>query len=193
MNLDILIVSLYSYIFGSIPFGLLITKIFIKKDVRKIGSGNIGATNVLRTGKKSLAILTLLLDIFKGYISVFIAILFFKDLVYLAALICFIGHIYPIWLKFKGGKGVATFLGIILGFSFNLAFIFGIIWLIILYIFKYSSLSSIISTFSLLLYSVYLNNFDLSTYLFIVFVIILHTHRQNIIRLKNKTENKIKF
>ena len=193
MNLDILIVSLYSYIFGSIPFGLLITKIFIKKDVRKIGSGNIGATNVLRTGKKSLAILTLLLDIFKGYISVFIAILFFKDLVYLAALICFIGHIYPIWLKFKGGKGVATFLGIILGFSFNLAFIFGIIWLIILYIFKYSSLSSIISTFSLLLYSVYLNNFDLSSYLFIVFVIILHTHRQNIIRLKNKTENKIKF
>ncbi len=193
MNLDILIVSLYSYIFGSIPFGLLITKIFIKKDVRKIGSGNIGATNVLRTGKKSLAILTLLLDIFKGYISVFIAILFFKDLVYLAALICFIGHIYPIWLKFKGGKGVATFLGIILGFSFNLAFIFGIIWLIILYIFKYSSLSSIISTFSLLLYSVYLNNFDLSTYLFIVFVIILHTHKQNIIRLKNKTENKIKF
>ena len=193
MNLDILIVSLYSYIFGSIPFGLLITKIFIKKDVKKIGSGNIGATNVLRTGKKSLAILTLLLDIFKGYISVFIAILFFKDLVYLAALICFIGHIYPIWLKFKGGKGVATFLGIILGFSFNLAFIFGIIWLIILYIFKYSSLSSIISTFSLLLYSVYLNNFDLSTYLFIVFVIILHTHRQNIIRLKNKTENKIKF
>tara|TARA_B110001452_G_scaffold101338_1_gene84048 strand:+ start:1695 stop:2276 length:582 start_codon:yes stop_codon:yes gene_type:complete len=193
VNLDILIVSLYSYIFGSIPFGLLITKIFIKKDVRKIGSGNIGATNVLRTGKKSLAILTLLLDIFKGYISVFIAILFFKDLVYLAALICFIGHIYPIWLKFKGGKGVATFLGIILGFSFNLAFIFGIIWLIILYIFKYSSLSSIISTFSLLLYSVYLNNFDLSTYLFIVFVIILHTHRQNIIRLKNKTENKIKF
>tara|TARA_B100000767_G_scaffold31830_1_gene27215 strand:+ start:502 stop:1083 length:582 start_codon:yes stop_codon:yes gene_type:complete len=193
VNLDILIVSLYSYIFGSIPFGLLITKIFIKKDVRKIGSGNIGATNVLRTGKKSLAILTLLLDIFKGYISVFIAILFFKDLVYLAALICFIGHIYPIWLKFKGGKGVATFLGIILGFSFNLAFIFGIIWLIILYIFKYSSLSSIISTFSLLLYSVYLNNFDLSTYLFIVFVIILHTHKQNIIRLKNKTENKIKF
>ena len=193
MNLDILIVSLYSYIFGSIPFGLLITKIFIKKDVRKIGSGNIGATNVLRTGKKSLAILTLLLDIFKGYISVFIAILFFRDLVYLAALICFIGHIYPIWLKFKGGKGVATFLGIILGFSFNLAFIFGIICLIILYIFKYSSLSSIISTFSLLLYSVYLNNFDLSTYLFIVFVIILHTHRQNIIRLKNKTENKIKF
>ena len=118
MNLDIAYVFIYSYLLGSIPFGLIITKFFLGKDIRNIGSGNIGTTNVLRTGKKSLAAATLILDILKGYISILIAHKYFSELIYLSALICFIGHIFPFWLKFKGGKGVATYLGIILGISF---------------------------------------------------------------------------
>ena len=114
MNLDILYVFTYSYFIGSVPFGLIITKIFLGKDIRNIGSGNIGTTNVLRTGKKSLAAATLLFDILKGFVSITIAYKYFNELIYLSALICLIGHIFPIWLKFKGGKGVATYLGIIL-------------------------------------------------------------------------------
>ena len=105
MNFDIFNVFVYSYLLGSIPFGLIITKIFLGKDIRKVGSGNIGTTNVLRTGKKSLAAATLLLDVLKGYISILITYIFFSDLIYLSALTCFIGHVYPIWLKFRGGKG----------------------------------------------------------------------------------------
>ena len=193
MNIDIITVFLYSYLLGSIPFGLIITKFFLKKDIRNVGSGNIGATNVLRTGNKLLATLTLIFDIFKGYISIFFSTIYFTDLIYLAALSCFIGHIFPIWLKFKGGKGVATYLGIILAFSFKFAIIFGLTWLIILFIFRYSSLSSISSTLLVFLYSLLLNEFSLSLYLFLVFLIILYTHRENIMRLIRKTENKIKF
>jgi glycerol-3-phosphate acyltransferase PlsY len=178
---------------GSIPFGLIITKIFLKEDVRNIGSGNIGATNVLRTGNKLLAALTLVFDVFKGYISIYLSTTYFSDLIYLAALSCFVGHIFPIWLKFKGGKGVATYLGIILAFSFEFAVIFSLTWLIILFIFRYSSLSSISSALLIFLYSLFLNNFPLSLYLFLVFIIILFTHKENIIRLIGKTENKIKF
>ena len=193
MNIDILLVFLYSYFLGSIPFGLILTKLFLREDIRKIGSGNIGATNVLRTGKKFLAIMTLLLDIIKGFLTVYFTSVYFSDLVYLAALICFIGHIYPVWLKFKGGKGVAVYLGTIIFISFKCAVIFGIIWIIILFIYKYSSLSSIISALLVFIYSVFLNNFSLNLYLIIAFIIMLHTHKENIIRLRNKNENKIKF
>ncbi len=193
MNLDLIIVVTYSYALGSIPFGLIITKIFLKEDIRNIGSGNIGATNVLRTGKKILAASTLLFDILKGYLTIYITSIYFKDLLYFAALICFVGHIFPIWLKFKGGKGIATFLGIILAFSYNLAIIFGLSWLIIFFIFKYSSLSSIIAAFVVLIYSFLIVDFSLSFYLFSVFIIILFTHRENIMRLRSKNENKIKF
>ena len=119
MDVNLIIVALYSYIFGSIPFGLILTNLFLKKDIRKVGSGNIGTTNVLRTGNKFLAILTLAFDLFKGYVSVYVTMLYYSDLVSYAALICFIGHIFPIWLKFKGGKGVATYLGVILAFSYD--------------------------------------------------------------------------
>lgn len=193
MNSDLIIVFLLSYICGSIPFGLIVTKIFLQEDVRKIGSGNIGATNVLRTGKKSLAALTLLLDASKGFFSVYLTLFYFNDLVYLAALMCFVGHIYPIWLKFKGGKGVATYLGIVLALSFKFAIIFILTWLVVLYFFRYSSLSSILSAFTVLMYSFYLNNFSLYLYLFMAFIIILYTHRENILRLKNKEESKIKL
>jgi|TARA_B110000211_G_scaffold228261_1_gene284226 glycerol-3-phosphate acyltransferase PlsY len=193
MNIDILLVFFYSYFLGSIPFGLILTKLFLREDIRKIGSGNIGATNVLRTGKKFLAIMTLLLDIIKGFLTVYATSIYFNDLVYLAALICFIGHIYPIWLKFKGGKGVAVYLGTIIFISFKCAIIFGLIWIITLFIYKYSSLSSIFSALLVFIYSVFLNNFSLSLYLIIAFIIMLYTHKENIMRLRNKAENKIKF
>ena len=193
MNLDLIIVFLYSYLIGSIPFGLLFTKIFLKKDVREIGSGNIGATNVLRTGNKLLASLTLIFDILKGYISIYITLTYFNDLIYLSALACFIGHIFSIWLKFRGGKGIATYLGIISAFSLKFTLIFGVIWLAVLLLFRYSSLSSIVSTLFIFFYSLILVNYTLSLYLFSVFVIVVFTHRENIIRLKAKKETKIQF
>ena len=193
MNLELILVFFYSYTLGSIPFGLITTKLFLKKDIRKIGSGNIGATNVLRTGNKLLAIITLFLDIIKGYLSIYISLKYFNEFIYLAALISFIGHIFPIWLKFKGGKGVATYLGIILALSTELGVLFILVWLIVLFIFKYSSLSSIFSALSVLLFSIVQNNYILSTYLFVSFIIILYTHKENIIKLYNKNENKIKF
>ena len=193
MNADILLVFLYSYLLGSIPSGLILTKIFLKKDIRNMGSGNIGTTNVLRTGKKSLALATLIFDILKGYVSVLISLKYFNDLVFLSSLICFIGHIFPIWLKFKGGKGVAVYLGIILALSFALGVVFGITWIFIAFIFKYSSFASIIGSLTVLLYSITLNNYSFSFFLFIIFIIILFTHRENIIRLKNSKEGKIKL
>ena len=193
MNLEIILVLIYSYFLGSIPFGLIITKVILRKDIRKIGSGNIGTTNVLRTGKKSLAIATLIFDILKGYVSVIITLKYFNDLVYFSALICFIGHIFPVWLKFKGGKGVATYLGIILALSFKFGIIFGLTWLLISFIFKYSSLSSMIGALIVFVYSIFLNNITLSIFLFITFIIILYTHRENIVRLKDSSETKIKL
>jgi glycerol-3-phosphate acyltransferase PlsY len=193
VNIYTIIVFLYSYFIGSIPFGLIVTRVFLKKDIRNIGSGNIGATNVLRTGKKYLALLTLLLDVFKGYLAIYITAKYFNDFIYLSALVCLLGHIFPLWMKFKGGKGVAVYLGIILALSIKITIIFGISWLIILYVFKYSSLSSIFSTLIIFLYSLTLNDFDLSVYFFVVFVIVLYSHKENILRLKNKKENKIKF
>ena len=193
MNLDILYVFVYSYLLGSIPFGLIITKIFLGKDIRKVGSGNIGTTNVLRTGKKSLAAATLLFDVLKGYFSIIITYNYFNDLIYLSALICFIGHIFPIWLKFKGGKGVATYLGVILGISLNLGIVFGVTWIVIALIFRYSSLSSILGSMSVWIYSIFFANEMQSYFLFFLFVIIFFTHKENIIRLKNSKETKIKI
>ena len=193
MNSDILYVIAYSYILGSIPFGLIITKIFLGKDIRNIGSGNIGTTNVLRTGKKSLAAATLLFDVLKGYVSILIAYKYFNELIYLSALICFIGHILPVWLKFKGGKGVATYLGIILGISFTLGLIFGVAWIIIAIIFRYSSLSSILGSIIVCIYSIFTSNEIQTYFLLIVFVFIVFTHKENIIRLKNSKESKIKL
>ncbi len=193
MNLDLIIVFLYSYLLGSIPFGLIITKIFLKEDVRNIGSGNIGATNVLRTGKKSLAGLTLLFDVLKGYASVFFTSIHFSEFIYLSALLCLLGHIFPIWLKFKGGKGVATYLGIIIALSLKFGIVFGVSWLVVLFLFKFSSLASIVSSLIVFLYSIILIDINLNTPLFIFFLIILYTHKDNIIRIKNKTENKIKL
>jgi glycerol-3-phosphate acyltransferase PlsY len=191
--IELIYISIYSYILGSIPFGLVLTKIFLKKNIREIGSGNIGATNVLRTGKKSLAAATLLLDALKAYTSVIITLSFFSDYIYFSALVCFLGHIFPIWLKFNGGKGIAVYLGILFAFSIYLGLIFMISWIIILYISKYSSLSSLVSSMVILLYSIALNNFNMSLFFFIIFIIIVYTHRENISRIRDKTENKTNF
>ena len=192
MDINLIIVAVYSYLLGSIPFGLVLTKIFLKKDLREIGSGNIGTTNVLRTGKRSLAVTTLMLDLLKGYFSIIITFTYFENLISYSALICFIGHIFPVWLKFKGGKGVATYLGVILALSYKFFLIFGITWLVLSFLFRYASLSSIISSLIVFVYSYFfINNF--SIILFIFFVIIIYTHRENIVRLKNSEENKIKL
>ena len=192
MDINLIIVAVYSYLLGSIPFGLVLTKIFLKKDIREIGSGNIGTTNVLRTGKKSLAISTLILDLLKGYLSIIITFTYFENLISYSALICFIGHIFPVWLKFKGGKGVATYLGVILALSYKFFLIFGIAWLVLSFLYRYASLSSIISSLIVFIYSYFfINNFSLI--LFIFFIIIIFTHRENIVRLKNSEESKIKL
>ena len=192
MDTNLIIVAMYSYLLGSIPFGLVLTKIFLKKDIREIGSGNIGTTNVLRTGKKSLAIATLILDLLKGYFSIAITFIYFENLISYSALICFIGHIFPVWLKFKGGKGVATYLGVVLALSYKFFLIFGITWLVLSFLFRYASLSSIVSSLIVFVYSYFfINNFSLI--LFIFFVIIVYTHRENIVRLKNSEESKIKL
>ena len=192
MDINLIIVAVYSYLLGSIPFGLVLTKIFLKKDIREIGSGNIGTTNVLRTGKKSLAVATLMLDLLKGYFSIIITFTYFENLISYSALIWFIGHIFPVWLKFKGGKGVATYLGVILALSYKFFLIFGITWLVLSFLFRYASLSSIISSLIVFVYSYFfINNFSLI--LFIFFVIIIYTHRENIVRLKNSEESKIKL
>ena len=192
MDINLIIVAVYSYLLGSIPFGLVLTKIFLKKDIREIGSGNIGTTNVLRTGKKSLAVTTLILDLLKGYFSIIITFTYFENLISYSALICFIGHIFPIWLKFKGGKGVATYLGVILALSYKFFLIFGITWLVLSFLFRYASLSSIISSLIVFVYS-YFFIYNFSLILFIFFVIIVYTHRENIVRLKNSEESKIKL
>ncbi len=193
MNLDLLIVALYSYFLGSIPFGLILTKIFLKKDIRKVGSGNIGTTNVLRTGSKLLAIATLIFDLLKGYVSVYVTLSYYESLTSYSALICIIGHIFPIWLKFKGGKGVATYLGIILAFSYNFFLIFGVSWIALSLLFRFASLSSMISSLVIVLYSYFFENNNYSLVLFIFFVIILFTHKENVVRIKNSKENKIKL
>ena len=193
MTTEIITVFIASYLSGSIPFGLILTKIFLNKDLRKIGSKNIGATNVLRTGNKIVAGFTLFLDISKGIIPILITKEYFTDLIYVSSLAALLGHIFPVWLRFKGGKGVATYLGIIFILSFNLGVIFCVSWILISIASKYSSLSSILSTIIVFIVSFFYNNFELTSYLFITFIIILYTHRQNIVRIKNKSEDKIKL
>ena len=197
MLVNNLLLTILFYLIGSFPFALILTKLSGFGDIRNIGSGNVGATNVLRTGNKLLAIIVLSLDILKGLIPYLIIHIYFNELSLLNKIflchLAVIGHIYPIWLKFKGGKGVATYLGVILALSFKFGIIFGITWLIISFIFKYSSLASMISALIVFAYSTILDNTTLSVFLFISFVIILYTHRENIVRLKDSKETKIKL
>ena len=191
--MELILAITVSYLMGSIPFGLILTKIFLKKDIREIGSGNIGATNVLRTGNKLIGYLTLILDVLKAVIPVLYIKFNFPELVYISSLSAFIGHVFPIWLKFKGGKGVATYVGILFSINYFLGIIFVISWLIIFFISKYSSLGSILSTLVIPIF-IFLNTSYKNQYFFIImFVLILYTHRENVKRLINKEESKTKI
>ena len=190
--MEYLIVVLVSYLLGSIPFGFILTKIYLKKDIRDIGSGNIGATNALRTGNKLIGYTTLTLDILKAAITVIYIKLNYADYIFIASLSIFLGHVFPIWLKFKGGKGVATYVGILFSINIIFGFIFISTWMMTFLITKYSSLSSIIAS---LLVPIYLILFEASNSIFFItmFVLIFYTHRENVKRLKNKEENKTKI
>ena len=182
-----------SYFIGSIPFGFLLTKIFLKKDIREIGSGNIGATNALRTGIKLIGYSTLALDIGKAVILLLIIKFNFSEYLFISSIAIFLGHVFPIWLKFKGGKGVATYVGILFCINIYLAVIFIIVWFVVFVISKYSSLASMIASLFVPLSSYFLFN-DINYYFYIIlFSLILITHRENIKRLKNNTESKTKI
>ena len=190
--MDYIITALVSYLFGSIPFGYLFTKILLKKDIRNVGSGNIGATNVLRTGNKSLGYLTLVLDIVKAVVPVIYIKFNYPDLVYISALCAFLGHLFPVWLKFKGGKGVATFVGILISINIYYAVVFGTIWILTFLISKYSSLSSLFASISIPIYLLIIDKGNIIFFI-IMFVLIFYTHRENIKRLINKEETKSKI
>ncbi len=178
---------------GSIPFGLILTKLFLKKDIREIGSGNIGATNVLRSGNKIIGYITLILDILKAVIPVIFVKIYYTDFLYLASLSAFLGHVFPIWLKFKGGKGVATYVGILFAINIYFGIIFSLCWFVIFGITRLSSLSSLIASISIPVYLIITNRFDEIIFFIIMFVLIFFTHRENIKRLKNKEETKTKI
>ena len=189
--MDITLVILYSYLLGSIPFGLIYAKIAGLGDVRNIGSGNIGATNVLRMGNKQVAAYTLLSDIAKGSIAVLITNKFFNEYSLLAFLIVYLGHIFPVWLKFKGGKGVATFIGGLLITNYILGLVFLITWGVIAKVFKISSLSAIIAFIVTLVVTVVFYDFNLTLLMFFFTVFSIYTHRDNIKRIFSGDESKI--
>ena len=193
LNFELFLIILVSYLFGSIPFGLLLTKIFLKKDIREIGSGNIGATNVLRSGNKILGYSTLVLDILKAVLPILYIKFFMNDYLYISALSIFIGHVFPIWLKFKGGKGVASYLGILCCLDIFTALIFAVVWISIFVLFKFSSLSSLLASLTIPIFHFFYNSNSDYYFYFMMFILIFFTHRENIKRLRNNTESKSKI
>ena len=169
--MEFLTIGIISYLMGSIPFGFILTKIFLKKDIREIGSGNIGATNALRTGNKLIGFSTLLLDVVKAILPVLYVKINHPELIYIASLCAFLGHVFPVWLKFKGGKGVATYVGILFTINILLGFIFCVSWLLIFLISKYSSLSSLIGSLMIPVYIFF--NEQMSNVLFFVIMFVL--------------------
>ena len=190
--MEYLIIASSSYLLGSIPFGFILTKVFLKRDIRDIGSGNIGATNALRTGNKSLGYTTLLLDITKAILPILYVKFNYPDYIFIASLCTFLGHVFPIWLKFKGGKGVATYVGILFSINLILGLLFIISWAVTFLFSKYSSLSSLVASLMVPIYSIIFENYN-SIFFIIMFVLILYTHRENVKRLKNKEETKTKI
>ena len=190
--MEIIVISIMSYLMGSIPFGFILTKFFLKKDIRDIGSGNIGATNALRTGNKSLGYGTLFLDVIKAVIPVIYVKLNYPDYIFIASLCVFLGHVFPIWLKFKGGKGVATYVGILFSINLTIGFVFLGVWFFTFLISKYSSLSSLFGSLSVPIYLFFFTSQNL-VFFSIMFILIFYTHRENVKRLKNKEESKTKI
>lgn len=188
---------LFGYLFGSIPFGLLLSKLAGLGDVRSIGSGNIGATNVLRTGRKDVAAATLLLDAGKGFAAVLLAAQFGPGTAALAAIGALVGHCYPVWLKFKGGKGVATFLGVVLALSWPHALLFALVWLGMAFAMRYSSLAALVATLCVPLAAFlfpegsFFGAFAIGEVTAIMVLLIWWKHRANIARLIKGEESKI--
>ena len=183
---------LFGYLLGSIPFGLLLTKIAGTKDIREIGSGNIGATNVLRTGRKGLAAATLIGDMLKGTLAVLIvSALLGRNLAFIAALAAFLGHLFPVWLRFKGGKGVAIYIGLLLGLTWPAVLAFGVVWAMVAAITRYSSLSGLLASVATLAFLWWHGDFQVTQLFFVLTVLLWITHRANIARLIAGTEGKI--
>jgi len=183
---------LIGYLLGSIPFGLVLTRLAGTQDLRSIGSGNIGATNVLRTGRKGLAAATLIGDMLKGTVAVIIAGFYGgPDAAMLAALGAFLGHLFPVWLRFRGGKGVATYLGVLLGLFWPAALIFAVIWLGTAYTSRYSSLSALVAAFVTPIFLWWFGHNALASLFAVLTLLLFYTHRENIARLQAGTEGKI--
>jgi len=182
----------FGYLLGSIPFGLVLTRLAGTQDIRAIGSGNIGATNVLRTGRKGLAAATLVLDALKGTVAVLVAYRFGgQDLAVLAALGAFLGHLFPVWLRFRGGKGVATFIGLLIGLVWPAALVFGLVWLAVAVLTRYSSLAALVASLATLVF-LWLDGAVQAAQLFALLTVLLWAkHHANIGRLLAGTEGKI--
>ena len=182
------------YLSGAVPFGLLLARMAGLGDVRDIGSGNIGATNVLRTGSKKVAAATLLADLAKGLVPVLLARFLAGETAAMAAgLGAFFGHLYPVWLKFKGGKGVATYLGVILGLNWVLFFVFALVWLSVAFIGKISSLAALCAVVAVAVVAYFSGDMAHLGLLVVLAILIYFKHRENIARLVNGTESKISF
>jgi glycerol-3-phosphate acyltransferase PlsY len=191
MAYGIVLALVFGYLLGSIPFGLLITRAAGLGDVRNIGSGNIGATNVLRTGNKGLAAATLLLDALKGTAAVLIAGHFAPELGLWAGLGAFFGHLFPVWLGFKGGKGVATYLGVLIALAWQVALIFAVVWLAMAFLFRFSSLAALTAAIVVPIALYVLSTPEIAGLFALMSLIVIIKHRANITRLLAGTENKI--
>lgn len=191
MTYSLIPALVFGYLLGSIPFGLLLTRAAGLGDVRKIGSGNIGATNVLRTGNKGLAAATLLLDALKGTAAVLITGHFAPELAIWAGLGAFLGHLFPAWLGFRGGKGVATYLGVLIGLAWQVALIFAIVWLVMAFLFRYSSLAALTAAIVVPVALYCLSTPQIAALFVVMSIIVFIKHRENISRLLAGTEGKI--
>ncbi|WP_426442665.1 glycerol-3-phosphate 1-O-acyltransferase PlsY [Bradyrhizobium genosp. P] len=188
----LIVALLIGYLLGSIPFGLILTRLAGTQDLRSVGSGNIGATNVLRTGHKGLAAATLIGDMLKGTVAVIIAGSYDgPDAAMLAALGAFLGHLFPIWLKFRGGKGVATYIGVLLGLFWPAALVFAVIWLATAFTSRYSSLSALVAAFATPIFLWWFGHAALASLFAVLTLLLFYMHRENIKRLQAGTEGKI--
>lgn len=192
--MELLLSALAAYLIGSIPFGLILTRIAGHGDIRKIGSGNIGATNVLRTGDKKLAVLTLLLDGVKGFASILLAKFMVTDVISVVAwmgLATILGHVFPVWLKFKGGKGVATSIGVAFGLNWMMGAAACVIWLLMAALFRYSSLSALVAIGLLPVLALIFSQSPALLPLLLISLLVIWRHKDNIKRLRAGTEPKI--
>lgn len=180
------------YLFGSIPFGLILTRLAGTQDIRSIGSGSIGATNVLRTGRKSLAAGTLLFDALKGTVAVVISgYIAGPNAAMVAGLGAFLGHLFPVWLKFKGGKGVAVYIGILLGLFWPGAVVFCLLWLATAFTTRYSSLSALVAAFITPIFLWWFGHLALASLFAVLTLLLFYAHRENIKRLQAGKESRI--